>query len=632
MIKIGKRCVVKGLFLSVAMLFWGAISLNAASLEVVAKLDRNKVYMDEPAEYTLTVSGGSGRFGDPVLPIFKGFRSRSIGTSSNFSYINGEMTAQRTYRYLLIPQVPGRYVIPPATVLYEGERYRTESLEIEILSGNNPNPPAATMQPGAYSSAVAGNSNGLSSNDATSMEDLLFVKTEVDKPEVYVNEQIVLKFKFYHRTRLLSQPAYQPPSLEGFWKEELGEQTQYDEYLNGQRYSVVEMKTALFPIRSGELEIGSAKLQCRVPVSSSRRRSGFFGDDFFQMFSGGQDVLLQSKPIQIKVKPLPLTGQPQRFDGYVGQYELKASLSKSEVSVGESTTLQVEFEGRGFVKNVQIASLPEMDGLKIYTDDVSQSEVSAQEGAIYSKHHLDIALIPEKEGIFDIPELKISYFNPETEKYAVLSTPRLSLAVSASVAGSQNSIEPKIEMFQTSGGSVPSLNNGIKSSERQRIRFIHSGPKGNQNWPVWTTFSGMIILLLLPLLVLALILLGRFYRKKYVKTEQELAKKSSRNALKKIAQLSKEASGEKFYSQIEQLLLAYLGAKLEVSPYGLTQNQIQRLLQEKGVKEEIVKDVLLLLGRVNEVRYSLRHIGQEQLRQDGQRAEQVIKRIEAVLV
>ena len=75
---------------------------------------------------------------------------------------------------------------------------------------------------------------------------------------MYVNEQITLTFKFYTKVNLLSQPQYSPPDTTGFITEDLPPQRNYYTIIDGERYYVSEIKTALFPTTSGKFVIGPA--------------------------------------------------------------------------------------------------------------------------------------------------------------------------------------------------------------------------------------------------------------------------------------------------------------------------------------------------------------------------------------
>ncbi len=88
----------------------------------------------------------------------------------------------------------------------------------------------------------------------------IFVTTSVDKARAYVDEQITLSFKFYRRISLWEQPRYTPPELSGFWSEDMPPQQEYYESVNGVRYQVTEIKTALFGTAPGKATVGAAAL------------------------------------------------------------------------------------------------------------------------------------------------------------------------------------------------------------------------------------------------------------------------------------------------------------------------------------------------------------------------------------
>jgi hypothetical protein len=144
------------------------------------------------------------------------------------------------------------------------------------------------------------------------------VEAEVDNPNPYLGQQVVYTFRYYESgLGMLDQPHYQPPQFTGFWAEKEGDPQQYQAQANGQIYNVTELRTVLFPTKTGPLTIDPAHL-----VTTG----GFFGQ------GGG----LQSQPITLEVKPLPGNApasskgcRPVRFDGDRRQNWKPKSMSRS---------------------------------------------------------------------------------------------------------------------------------------------------------------------------------------------------------------------------------------------------------------------------------------------------------------
>src|SRR5882672_3275584 len=81
-----------------------AASLNAA-------LDRDVVPLGEEVTLTLTFEGANPR-GTPNLPPIPGLTVGSVGTSSEFTIVNGKAASKLSYAYTLVTAKAGEIAIP----------------------------------------------------------------------------------------------------------------------------------------------------------------------------------------------------------------------------------------------------------------------------------------------------------------------------------------------------------------------------------------------------------------------------------------------------------------------------------------------------------------------------------------
>ena len=123
---------------------------------------------------------------------------------------------------------------------------------------------------------------------------------------------------------------YEPPSFAGFWNSEVSERGEYSETIGSQAYSVVELRTLLFPTVTGRTEIGSARLS-------------------------GPAGILESDSVFVDVRPLP-TGAPPGFTGAVGRFEIAVEVNAATIGAGERALATVRISGEGNVE-----ALPEPD-------------------------------------------------------------------------------------------------------------------------------------------------------------------------------------------------------------------------------------------------------------------------------
>ena len=114
-------------------------------------------------------------------------------------------------------------------------------------------------------------------------------------------------------------------------------------------------KMALFPTSVGAKTIDPMSIEAQVRVR--RTRDPF--EDFFRgggLFGTTVPTLIASNPVTVEVLPLPETGRPPDFSGFVGNVDVTARLDKTTAEVNEVLTFTLRVEGDG-----NIRTLPEFD-------------------------------------------------------------------------------------------------------------------------------------------------------------------------------------------------------------------------------------------------------------------------------
>src|SRR5258708_6004691 len=86
--------------------------LNAATLS--ASLDRDAITLGESVTLSLAFSGGQPQ-DVPSPPEIPNLAITYLGPSSQFSFINGQVSSSVTHKYTVTPRQPGDYTIPAMT-------------------------------------------------------------------------------------------------------------------------------------------------------------------------------------------------------------------------------------------------------------------------------------------------------------------------------------------------------------------------------------------------------------------------------------------------------------------------------------------------------------------------------------
>ena len=86
---------------------------------------------------------------------------------------------------------------------------------------------------------------------------------------------------------------------------------------------------------------------------------GFFDDDFFNPGRKGvyKTFVTRSHPAVLTALALPEEGRPAGFSGWVGRFQVDASASPTEVSIGDPITLTLSVSGSEYLDNVELPPL-----------------------------------------------------------------------------------------------------------------------------------------------------------------------------------------------------------------------------------------------------------------------------------
>ncbi len=467
------------LLMALVLLFsLGAGSVAYSQITCKAEVNRTSVPLGEDVILTVSAEGSIDWSADFKLPSIAGVSIRTGGTNQSMTYVNGRSSTTISKTYYLHVERQKDFVIGSITVGSGNKTCQSSPINIKVTaadqtggippasSGNRVLPPA-TKAPGS----------------ASSSGDEIFVTLEVDSDDVWVGQQVILSFKYWHRGQSWSSPSYRAPKTEGFWREDLGKERTYRQSYKGWTYNVTEIRYSLYPTRSGTLNIEPATLEFSGGNSfffGSRRRSQ-------------KPKSFSTDPVTVNVKPLPLP-RPAEFSGIAAtQLELEAKVNRVEVPAGESVTYSIQMMTDGFLKGFAGLEVQAPDNCRLH-DGTEQLNTKLGGGRqngtqrLIGQYIQEKIIVPGNEGFLEIPGLEVSWFNVLTGKYKVTRARAQSLHVTAGRPG-------------TAG----SASSGFRRSEIERLgmdlAFIRQAPDDLAMWtPVPTTTPLYWVCILLPIL------------------------------------------------------------------------------------------------------------------------------------
>ena len=376
--------LLRRLGLGMCLVLFAASSASAA---VRAQVDRLTVDLNESFMLELVVDSNTNL--EPDLSALEAdFYVGQISQLSNTSIFNGEIRRSRTWTIALMPKRTGLLQIPAIRIGTE------ESAPVSI----NVNEPSAAP-PG---------------------EADVFVTSEVDQAETYVQAQVLYRIKIY-RAVSTRQPSLREPEITGVevLAELAGDEKTYESVLNGKAYNVVERVIAIYPQESGEISISPARFEARV-----LRNGRITGRKMFDSDAHTVTVL----PI-----PAPPDEYPDAIWLPARDLDLTEEWSREpdRIDAGEPITRRVTVSALGQIETqIPAVELPEVDGLNVYTDKPELSR-RIEDSGIRGIRKDQYAIIGVRGGDIELPALEIPWWDIDERAWRVATLPSRTIRVKA---------------------------------------------------------------------------------------------------------------------------------------------------------------------------------------------------------
>lgn len=570
-------------------LLFSCCKMTAQDVSFVASVDRNKVGLGEQFQVTFTLSGGNPNaiHGFSAPDLNKDFLTLAgPNQSTSLQIVNGNYSSTVSYSYILQPRKMGKFTIPPATISYQGQEKKSNSVSIEVTIGSPKAQQPQQNQP---------------SRIDVPLGDELFLRATVDKDAVYVGEALTVTYKVYTRIAVQNFALKKQPRTIGFWSEEFPLSNQLDgtiESVNGKQYKAyVIRRVALYPTQAGSLEIDPLEITCMARVKQKRQSSGdnffdrFFDDPFFDAYQSVQKEL-KSQTLKIQVKKLP-DGQPPSFHGAVGEFTMNATLDKKSLKTNESATLKVKIEGQGNIKLLEPPQIVFPTDVDHYDPKMDES-IKKDGGTINGAKTFEYLVIPRYPGERTIQPVEFSYFDLKSKKYMTLHSGTFTL---------------NIDKGKEEETASPSVNTKNVDYLTQDVRPIKKSDgelrsAGQSILPLSTVFIAYLI----PMVCATGLIL---FRRKYNREHQDVIgmkmKKATRVAEKKLAQSKVYLDANKideYYLEIARALWGYVQDRFAIPTSDASREFITGKLQHKNIDEDTIQKLDHAIELTEYARYS----------------------------
>ena len=581
------------------------VPLSLWADEVVFKAQApSQVIVGRPFQMTYTVNQRSRDLRAPEFTDFDVLSGPYTSTSSSTSFVNGRRTSsfEQTYTYMLMAKREGTFTIGPATIKVSGEQVQSNGVRITVLPEDQ-----QTSAQGSSQSNQNTQSNNQSSQSSASSENL-FVRTIVSKTRVHEQEALLLTYKLYYAGVDVAQMTnnIKFPEYTGFLKQDIEQneiQTELEHY-NGRNYQTAVLhQTVLYPQHSGDITIDPAYFEFVLRVQTRQQVRSIF-DDFFGTYTNVTKGV-KAPGATIHVAALP-GGKPAGFSGGVGKFSFTPSISQTEVQANEAVTIKIDISGAGNMKLLKTPAIDWPEGFEPYDPKVTNNFKTTTSGVSGTKS-IEYLAIPRSAGEYTIPSIAFSYFDIDEKAYRTLRSPEYTIHVkrgAGSAAGSTVSGEEGNEgaVYYAQKEDIKQLGTDIRYIDTKQPKATGS----NRSSVISYQYLWLWYVIPLLIAVVLLIVLRKQIREAadITRMRYKRANKVAQKRLKAASAALKANNKDLFYEEIERAAWTYLSDRLSIPTADLNKENISTILRQKGVSDELVKEVTDVLSTAEFARYA----------------------------
>ncbi len=563
----------------------------AADVQVTAELNPTVFAVDQAVQFIITVTGAGSA--QPEMPVADGFRFGypSQSKQSSIQIINGKMSSTDLISFIFTVQAEktGTQIIGPVSVTVDEKVYTTQPVTCDVLPVGK-------------------------KNTASSDENIGFMRIMPETERIYSGQLVPFILRAYFRAgmqiSLKSAPRFTGDNFLLHFLDE--EPKQRREKFNGVPYTSLIWRGTLSAVKEGTVPL-VVEMDTEVMVQAARQRSGslFMNDPFFGNLFGQysrRDITITSLEKSITVIDLPAENRPDNFSGAVGTFSLSVAASPLAGKIGDPVTLKMKVAGSGNFDMVRAPEMIESDGWKVYPATDSFTEQDGRGEKLFER-----AVIPIKEGLNAVPQLKFSYFDPTAEDYVTL----ISDPISLSLAGAVTTEPPASSPVQTTAATDGKIAKKDATSDGT-ARKKHFAPLRTElgtlvpavlplYQKIW--FQGVMVAALLFLLASLLLYLRR---KKLENDPKILLHKQVERRLtqyyKKMENVITAGDQEKFCHYCRAAIRERTGEVWGLAPEGITLADLEQRLPDDA-------PVRVIFFRLEQSGYAGEHLAQADLKE-----------------
>ncbi len=210
------------------------------------------------------------------------------------------------------------------------------------------------------------------------------------------------------------------------------------EQINGRDFTKVSFKIKFRPRKSARYELSPTMVSFEG-VAGTHKVRDFFNRTIEEPYY--RTLAAKANALVLEVKDLPQQGKPAAFSGLIGKLKLTWKGAAGPYRLGEPIRLNLALDG--------VANLPDLDLDYMVTQTLSKNDFSIVSDPTANAALADPAnnkvqaspivrafiLRARKPGLLIVPQLTLSYFDPQSNSYGLASSQKLELGIEGELVG-----------------------------------------------------------------------------------------------------------------------------------------------------------------------------------------------------
>ncbi|WP_094752218.1 BatD family protein [Psychromonas sp. CD1] len=382
--------IITTLLISLFMSF-GLVQMASAEITIQAFVSDTNIVLGQQIILNVSINDIDAKYQLDSEPLNNNFQVFLPSQSRQNQNINGKISKKTTWRIPLKAKKTGQLLIPSLSV----GPLKTKPIQIQVKT---------------YSATTS------------NISKVVFMQNKLDKDSVYIGQTFTLTSMIFI-SKDTDNLELSPPFADNASIELQQEDKNGIVIRNGIRYQTITRQYKITPNKAGKISI--------IPPFLSGSLRNIIQINQWQNKIISEPINIQGKALKITVKAIPKNFKTEWIISEDLRLIEHTDLTKQSYHVGDPITRTVTLE----IASVDKDKLPTInfnypDALRNYPDkDIFSQQIT--NGLTYATRTFKHVIIADKTGPLILPEIKITWWNSQTDQQQITTLPTQTLTILA---------------------------------------------------------------------------------------------------------------------------------------------------------------------------------------------------------